>query len=183
MFRDEYGQVHLEEADVVQLLYHDPDLDLSGIAMINPEPYNRSVGQTHAGFDCIQQSIPYFSDVSEDSIQDIDQQKQSRWLMPEPYQTLDVWQYLANKISEHSQQELFDPERLDRMLKEMNMFEQRGLIPLLRYLIYLVETMRENRVLWGVGRGSSTASYVLYLIGVHRIDSFRYNLDIHEFLK
>ena len=35
----------------------------------------------------------------------------------------------------------------------------------------------------GVGRGSSVASYILYLIGVHRIDSIKYNLDWKEFLR
>jgi DNA polymerase III alpha subunit len=43
--------------------------------------------------------------------------------------------------------------------------------------------MHQNNVVWGVGRGSSVASYVLYLLGVHKIDSLKYNLDIHEFLK
>ena len=43
--------------------------------------------------------------------------------------------------------------------------------------------MRENQLIWGVGRGSSTASYVLYLLGVHRIDSMYYDLDPEEFLR
>jgi DNA polymerase III alpha subunit len=50
-------------------------------------------------------------------------------------------------------------------------------------MIYLVDVMRENSVVWGVGRGSSVASYVLYLIGVHKIDSVKYNLDFKEFFK
>ena len=54
---------------------------------------------------------------------------------------------------------------------------------LLRYMIYLVDFMRENNIVWGVGRGSSVASYVLYLIGVHRIDSIQYDLDWREFLR
>jgi DNA polymerase III alpha subunit len=54
---------------------------------------------------------------------------------------------------------------------------------LLFYLKYLVDTLRENKVVWGVGRGSSVASYVLYLIGIHKIDSIKYDLDITEFLK
>jgi DNA polymerase III alpha subunit len=48
---------------------------------------------------------------------------------------------------------------------------------------YLVDTLRKNNVVWGVGRGSSVASYILYLIGVHKVDSIKYNLDINEFLK
>jgi DNA polymerase III alpha subunit len=43
--------------------------------------------------------------------------------------------------------------------------------------------MTENHVIWGVGRGSSVASYVLYLLGVHRIDSMFYDLDVSEFLR
>jgi len=50
-------------------------------------------------------------------------------------------------------------------------------------LKYLVDTLRKNNVIWGVGRGSSVASYVLFLLGVHKIDSLYYNLDIEEFLK
>jgi len=54
---------------------------------------------------------------------------------------------------------------------------------LLRYMIYLVDFMREHTIVWGVGRGSSVASYVLYLIGVHKIDSIQYGLDWREFLR
>jgi DNA polymerase III alpha subunit len=53
----------------------------------------------------------------------------------------------------------------------------------LRYLKYLVDVMQNNRMIWGVGRGSSVASYVLYLLGVHRIDSMFYELDPKEFLR
>ena len=51
------------------------------------------------------------------------------------------------------------------------------------FMKYLVDTLRKNNIIWGVGRGSSVASYVLYLLGVHRIDSLYYDLDITEFLK
>jgi DNA polymerase III alpha subunit len=63
------------------------------------------------------------------------------------------------------------------------MFQERNLFNLLKYLKYLVDTMKSNNVIWGVGRGSSVASYVLYLLGVHRIDSMYYDLDPKEFLR
>ena len=63
------------------------------------------------------------------------------------------------------------------------LFQEREAFDLLRYLKYLVDTMRKNNIVWGVGRGSSVASYVLYLIGVHKINSMYYDLDIAEFLK
>ena len=57
------------------------------------------------------------------------------------------------------------------------------MLDLLFYLKYLVDTMRGNSIVWGVGRGSSVASYVLYLLGVHKVDSIKYDLDINEFLR
>jgi DNA polymerase III alpha subunit len=48
---------------------------------------------------------------------------------------------------------------------------------------YIVDTLRANNIVWGVGRGSSVASYVLHLIGVHKIDSIKYSIPIEEFFK
>jgi DNA polymerase III alpha subunit len=47
----------------------------------------------------------------------------------------------------------------------------------------MVDVMSEKSLVWGVGRGSSTASYVLYLIGVHSINSIKYDIPIEEFFK
>lgn len=98
------------------------------------------------------------------------------WNMPKEYQELDIKLHIANNYTLSSQQW----ERVDI---ELNEFKQRNLIDLLRFLVYFISTLRSNNVVYGVGRGSSIASYVLYLLKVHRIDSFKYNLDIKEFLK
>ena len=86
-------------------------------------------------------------------------------------------------ISEWALDQCKSDDELDRVGRELIMFADRDMIPLLRYLKYLVDTMRKHNVLWGVGRGSSTSSYVLFLIGIHRINSMEYNLSIDEFLK
>jgi DNA polymerase III alpha subunit len=57
------------------------------------------------------------------------------------------------------------------------------MIIVLKAMKYLVDTFRENNIVWGVGRGSSVASYALYLIGVHKVDSVKYELPITEFFK
>jgi DNA polymerase III alpha subunit len=74
-------------------------------------------------------------------------------------------------------------QNYDRLIDELVLFRQHNMIDLLRYLKYLVDTMRSKNILWGVGRGSSVASYCLYLLGIHKVDSVKYNLDIKEFLK
>ena len=113
---------------------------------------------------------------------DVDQQTfdgvcQSEWFMPDEYKELDVEEHLLGKIGGKLTNEWA------RCLEELEAFKQRDMYPLLRYMIYLVDFMRENNIVWGVGRGSSVASYVLYLIGVHRIDSIQYDLDWREFLR
>ncbi len=70
-----------------------------------------------------------------------------------------------------------------RVHQEMDLYEERDLIPLLQLMMYLVNQFRENDVVWGVGRGSSVSSFVLYLIGVHKVNSLKYGLVIEEFLK
>jgi DNA polymerase III alpha subunit len=72
---------------------------------------------------------------------------------------------------------------LQRAGEELLLFQERDMFVLLRYLKYLVDTMRENNIVWGVGRGSSVASFVLFLLGIHRINSLYYDLSIDEFLK
>ena len=76
-----------------------------------------------------------------------------------------------------------DQNELQRAGQELLEYAERDLLPLLQYLKYLVDTMRSNNIVWGVGRGSSVASFVLYLIGVHRIHSLRNNLDFNEFMR
>jgi DNA polymerase III alpha subunit len=97
--------------------------------------------------------------------------------IPQHYKELDVEFYIKNMI------EISTPEQIARVGMELDMFRARNLFPVLQLLIYIVDTMRKHNLVWGVGRGSSVASYCLYLIGVHKIDSVKYNLDIREFLK
>jgi DNA polymerase III alpha subunit len=96
--------------------------------------------------------------------------------IPQHYLNLDVEQYIKNLAPN-------DPDRLHRVEQELDLFRTRKLFPLLQLLIYIIDTMRKHNIIWGVGRGSSVASYCLYLIGVHKVDSVKYNLDIREFLK
>ena len=104
-----------------------------------------------------------------------DQNLQNQWFTPEPYASLDVLTWLTEKCSETKQ--------LERVIEEWVLFEEREMIPVLRCLIHMVESFRERKVVWGVGRGSSVASYCLFLIGIHKVDSIKYELDIREFLK
>lgn len=102
-------------------------------------------------------------------------QNQQRWHMPDEYKIMDIAKYVINLCNTQ--------EQLQRCGQELLMYQERNLFDLLRYLKYLVDVMNQHQIIWGVGRGSSVASYVLYKLGVHRIDSMYYNLDPAEFLR
>lgn len=102
-------------------------------------------------------------------------QKTGAWLVPDKYNNIDVLELLISRCNTN--------EELSRVAEEYGLFEERDLIPLLRFLLFLVDHLRANKYIWGVGRGSSVASYILYLIGVHKIDSIKYDLQIEEFLR
>lgn len=109
------------------------------------------------------------------TVEEYDQQKQSTWFMPSEYHDIDIAQHVLQLCQ--------TPEQLQRAGEELLLYQQHNLFDLLRYLRYLVDVMRCNHIIWGVGRGSSVASYVLYLLGVHRVDSLYYDLDPREFLR
>lgn len=171
---DKYGQSYTTEDELCDLLYQDPELDLSLFQVEGPGEYNKSVHKTYAGFPFVQSYVPinYKEDVP---IELFDWGQQQNWYMPDEYKQLDIAKWLLDQCKT-------EPE-MQRVGQELLLYQARDLFNLLRYLKYFVDTMRVNSVVWGVGRGSSVASYVLYLIGVHRINSMYYDLDIQEFLK
>lgn len=97
------------------------------------------------------------------------------WNFPDKYKQLDIEDYLLSKCS--------TVEQYTRVTNELELFKERDLFDLLKFLVYFIDVVKSNNVIYGVGRGSSVASYCLHLIGVHRVNSLKYNLDIKEFLK
>lgn len=132
------------------------------------------------GLDKLQKYIPLDVDKTQ-----FDSVCQNEWLMPDEYKNINVSMFIDERMIELGVAERFEiwTDEAFRAHEELDEFEKHGMTDLLRYMIYLVDFMRENNIVWGVGRGSSVASYVLYLIGVHRIDSFKHKLDYKEFLR
>ena len=116
-----------------------------------------------------------FPERSDIAVPEFDRIRQSHWFMPDEYKTMDIAEFVLGLCTTQ--------EQLQRVAQELLLFQERNLFDLLKYLKYLVDVMRDNQIIWGVGRGSSVASYVLYLLGVHRVDSMFYDLDIREFLR
>lgn len=171
MTRDEYGRRHISEDDICSLLYADPDKDLSQMYLDDPAKHNAAVDRNYSELG--KMAAPEILSMSP---AEWHAQNQSRWHMPDEYRNADIAKWILDQCHGNETE-------LQRCGAELLEYSERGLLPLLAYLRYLVDTMRESGIVWGVGRGSSVASFVLYKIGVHRINSIEYDLDFHEFMR
>lgn len=168
MRTDKFGQLIFDEQDILDLYLKDPNRKLNNILVGASVNIPSELELTN-----IPNSIIYRED--DRSLEQFDKSNQDTWHFPEQYKNMDIAQYILNQCK--------TDEELQRAGKELLLFQERDMFMLLKYLKYLVDTMRANNIVWGVGRGSSVASFVLFLLGVHKINSLYYGLEIEEFLK
>ena len=166
---NDHGDVIFTEQDAIDLLYTDPDFNISKLFFDQTDQYTSSLKEL--GID-----LPIINTApSRESLKEFDEKNINNWHMPEKYYQINVLEWLLDKCQN-------DKER-SRVQMEYDLFEQKRFIRVLQFLIYFINTLRANNMVWGVGRGSSVASFCLFLIGVHKINPMFYNLDITEFLR
>ena len=102
------------------------------------------------------------------------------WTIPKQFQELDVVELAAACLESKG---LVTDEYVERLTWELQQMEERGMFPFIRCLLYVIEVFHKNVIVWGVGRGSSCASLVLYVLGINRVDPVRYNIPPDEFFK
>ena len=168
-----YGEIIQEESDIIDLVMQGRDpLSMKNLVVDPSVDIETLVHLVENPQDLMTWTFPDATDVA---VPEFDHIRQNSWFMPDEYRNFDIAAHVLSLCS--------NQEELQRAGEELLLFQQYDLFDLLRYLRYLVAVMRENRVIWGVGRGSSVASFVLYLLGVHRINSLHYDLDPREFLR
>lgn len=166
MLNDKFGNSIYQEQDIVKLIYNGNVNLIDQILVENTQSIAQFKTVSNLNFKT-------YHELDVD-ISSFDSICQNDWFIPDEYKNMDIEGFLVNQCPK---------EHYQRLIEELQEFRSRNMIPLLRVLKYVVDTLRQNNVLWGVGRGSSVASYVLYLLGVHKIDSIKYELDWHEFLR
>jgi DNA polymerase III alpha subunit len=166
---DKYSNPVFNEQDLFDALYQGHQFNVYDTMLVERNDNVKQL-ETQLGFKFLDPYETHFE------IADYDSACQSNWLMPDAYKTLDIEAWLFE------QSPPWDPEHT-RVTEELNAYKERNMLNLLRWLKYFVDTCSKEGVVWGIGRGSSVASYILFLIGVHNIDSIKYNLDWREFLR
>ena len=164
MFIDNYGQVILNESDICELYYTNPNC--------NPK-YILTNADLTVNNELDLENFPKLILYKEQ--QDLDKLFQSQYFIPEKYKSFDIAAYVLQQCK--------TDEELQRAGEELLLYQKHNMFDLLIYLKCFVDKLRENNIVWGVGRGSSVASFVLYLIGVHKINSLYYDIPINEFFK
>jgi len=183
MKTDELGIPRFSNRDLIDMIYSGHADKVHVVLCEESDDINKfNDAMEEQGMDPLQMYIPLNVDQKT-----FDGVCQGEWFMPDEYKRLDVRSWMLTKLLEvgkyKDRAKAQASKNWYRCMEELDEYEKRGMENLLRYMIYLVDFMRENNIVWGVGRGSSVASYVLYLIGVHKINSIQYNLDWREFLR
>jgi hypothetical protein len=168
MKTDKYGQLIYNQSDLCDLFLQDPTRTINKALVDTQIEFNEFLSLENIP-NLIQYTNPNIS------LAEFDKQNQTKWQMPIEYYNLDIAKWVLDQCKNEAE--------LQRAGEELIKFQERNMFVLLQYLKYLVDTMRKNNIVWGVGRGSSVASFVLFLIGIHRINSLYYDLSIDEFLK
>jgi len=167
---DKYSNPIFSEKDILEAIYSGYVFSPNDTFLVEQRSDDIKQLEEQIGFKFLEPYETHFE------VKDYDQACQQVWNMPDDYRTLDIEQWIWQQCPP------WDPEH-SRVAEELEAYKARNMLDLLRWLKYFVDTCSKQGVVWGVGRGSSVASYILYLIGVHKIDSIKYNLDWQEFLR
>jgi len=170
MVIDEFGNCYLTESEAIETLYRNPSIDISTITMEDPTVYNESVEKTRINFG----KIRYYVKPTV-SIKEFDETNQNTWHMPGEFKSIDIVDYVVGQCSNN--------QEVTRALEELYVYQKLNKLDLLKYMLYLVSVARLHNVVIGVGRGSSVSSFVLYLLGVHKINPLEFNIPMTDFLK
>jgi DNA polymerase III alpha subunit len=171
MKTDKLGIPRFTNDDLIDMIY-DGHIEKCHTVLCEPNPeiqkFNKFANEQG------NKTLKVYEPVDVD-INKFDEICQEEWFMPDNYKALDIERFLIEKCK--------TDKEIERVEAELIEFESRNMYNLLRYMVYLVDFMRANNIVWGVGRGSSVASYVLYKIGIHKVNSIQYDLDYREFLR
>ena len=171
-FIDDNGQVSFDMDGYIELLFLDKNTKHLTIKdKDNFDSFNRKMKFNSMKDEYKNNHLNEYRELSREEFDSIHQ----KWNIPEEYLNLDIRSYTLSFANN-------DTER-DRLIHELDILESRNFLIVIKAIKYIVDVMIENDITYGVGRGSSVASYVLFKLKVHRIDSLKYDIDFSEFLE
>lgn len=160
VFFDDHGLAHVSTQGVIELAYQDRlDCIFEWADQQTKEEYLHSA--------LFLDNIPFFphdTDVSG-----------RNWFTPDDYTSINLEEYVLSRCVGELQ--------ICRAKEELAIVKKLNADHIFKHLIYLVDQWRSQDLVWGVGRGSSVSCFLLFVIGVNKINPLDYDLDYHEFFK
>ena len=102
------------------------------------------------------------------------------WTIPKKYLELDIVELCIEALMT---KQVNTDAHVNRMTWELKQMEEKNMYPFVRCLLYVTDVFKDKGVVWGVGRGSSCASLVMYLLGINKVDPVKYDIPAKEFFK
>lgn len=155
-----------------------------------PELFLHGVSPENIAVNYLNEDIKKFNTLSD--IQIAHSKNQNRvfsydWNVPEKYLDLNISAYAEGKLELYLQKISNTLTENDvnnyfvRLKQELQEIQNRNMNQLFCCLVYVLQTLKETNTVWGVGRGSSCASLVLFLIGIHKVDPVKFGIPATEF--
>lgn len=159
------GVVEVDPDKVVDLLLKGFGIEDISVTLMSPE-------------------VEQFNSISEKklSIKNSCNVLDTSFLIPDEYKNMDLLSYFLYKQMLRNDSNFENEKRVTRIENELAGYKEKKYTEVLCAIIYLVDTLTKNKVVWGVGRGSSCASYLLFLTGLHLVDPIKYGIHYSEFL-
>lgn len=159
---------------------------IDGSRSVKPEYINQFVGEKNIYVTEINEEIAQYNELTDTPLlvkeHAVFDESWLTWNIPQSYQDIDIKTFIYDKfvkfaINNNVNEELY-MKRINTELKLVTKYNLHGLF---KTAIYIVDTFNAHQIVWGVGRGSSVSCFLLYLIGIHDIDSIKYELDYKDF--
>jgi DNA polymerase III alpha subunit len=168
------GKVIFDSQKICSLLLRKKKLtDLHMFDNVEKEKFVRTC--ENLGIDI---NMNFIEEIVHDYTDEEIESRRNTLLIPEKYKSLtleDMKRILLKKVK--------TKEEISRVEKEFEMAKRCNMENFLKILFYLSDVIKENKLVIGVGRGSSVSLYILYLLGLHKVDSILYDLNPNEFFK
>lgn len=170
------------------MAYYDSKLDRvllrDGTSIVSPRRYAQMLieGQDVSGihvldsFDADVYNFKYSTDIS----------REIELVEVHPVQSHDASEEMFNALVESilSSPRFKDSEEYQKRIEdELEFFVRTSNVVFLIECHRLISQMKENGDVWGVGRGSSCASLLLFILGVTDIDPVKYDIPFSELSK
>jgi len=84
---------------------------------------------------------------------------------------------------ERSERFMGTDDEIDRISLELDYFIRTLNIPFILECKKLIDKFKEDDIIWGVGRGSSCASYICFLLEINDVNPIKYNIPFNELSK